>query len=756
MSTKRADGKGKKPEGGFINKIQSKTRKKEVIREKQSRGWDDSVAHNLQLPEYKAEEDPYCPRARNRKFNEDQKKLAKISSERGQGASDWLDKALVSKFEDVPIKMTPSLREKATQNIRSKSSAASSTSKRSGMRSSSGTTSGGGSRVGTSNETRMAEVEILQKAIIRENLVAELHKLIQNQNDLGSVLGEVIELVKAIRFQTVDIMEDVEAWQHMQRVPKPFLYRGQNYVVKIFYDMAFLDKYQMLVDTFGFQFAQNPLMYNKTDLSGSRVSLADKPFGFNENVGDRAEWNFSAAQGSKLDAVVDGVEVLRLEHVEKLILKEFDRLEMEKSKVVVALPDGKFVDASGETLEAAQAAAERSMVAADVNSLAAGSSAKLEVGEQAMGSVDSTSGSFLLPESWKTNQSPERMSKMMPATRGTFGLENKDSTTVVSGKTWKSKFSNLRVKRERIMQLMEEVEQLKAILSHIEEQTGAKVMQYHDLTAQVQRAEKRRVQALREARETAAQHLAVEIAMMTADKQSCNQTIKELQREAYFIGLERKRKRGIVKKLEQEVAAHKKQTLIKKKLGAKINKDGILEALKGLNAIERVVGEQSQGKKPSEADTAVMEQWSAEKLLEDEEAEDFFPMDTTLPPSPSTMARHADSGFAFSTQNKQQPDDEGRHEEGNDEVYDQAPLTVESGVQVDDDNDDDDEEEGFLGDSGGEGLSSSFQEVTHISEANPTDENSPGDSSPFLEPDLAAVGAGLAGVRALQLGNVGS
>ena len=734
MPPKRADGRGKKPEGGHIRQIQAKSKRKELVTIDKETGWNDRVAINAEIPKYKAEEDKYCPKARTRKFNEDQKALAKKNSKKGKGASDWLDKALVSKFEDVPVKLTPSLREKATRNVAPKSSAASTRSEAS------------------RSDTNMAEVEILQKVIIRENITGELHKLILNQNDMGNVLNEVIELVKAIRFQTVDIMEDIEAWQHMQRVPKPFLYRGQNYVVKIFYDMSFLDKHQMIVDTFGFQFANNPMMYNKADMTGSRVSLADRPFCFNEGSGDRADWSGYGA-GKKLDAVVDGVEVLRLEHVEKLIRKEFDRLEAQKSQVVVALPDGNFVDATGTGLDptaAAQAAMEQSQAKqreregvpladalgqGSVTSAASGIG-NLKVGEQSMDE------SLVLPESWKTNQSPERVLRMMPEKRGTFGLEKKDVSTVVNGQAWKKKFSGAKVKKERIMQLSEEVEQLKAIQAHIEDQTSAKVMEYHDLSAQISGLEKKRNLAIREARDVGAQHLAVEIAMLTADKQTCNQIIKDLQRESYFVGLERKRKRGIVKKLDNEVQNWKKQQLIKKKLGGKIQEVGILSALKGLNAMERVVGAQMTGKVASESDSLVMSEWSADKLLgneetnERQEAEDFFPVDMELPMSPSIQAHN----FGFSAQDSrpQQEQEQAHQYEGQ--------QREETDSQDEEEEEEEDEEEG---EDDEEALSSSFQEVLSISEA----ANSyPGEID--ADPQSAtAVGAGLAGVRALQ-GNV--
>lgn len=750
MPPKRADGKGKKPEGGHVRDIMKKSNRKQQVTGKLEGGWNDRVT-NAVIPTYKAEEDKHCPKARTRKFNSDSKALAKMNSEKGKGASSWLDKALVSKFEDVPIKLTPSLREKATLNVSSSSHKPSSSA------------ASARSRQGR-QDTNMAEVEILQKVIIRENLVGELHKLIVNQNDLGNVLGEVIELVKAVRFQTVDIMEDVEAWQHMQRVPKPFLYRGQNYVVKIFYDMAFLDKYQMVADTFGFQFSNNPMMYNKTDMSGSRVSLADRPFGFNGD--DRSDWVGYGA-GIKLDAVVDGVEVLRLEHVEKLIMKEFERLEAEKANVVVALPDGNFVDASGVGLDAESTvnaiAAQRVALEASVVSATDGMG-RLKVGEQSM-----DEGSIMLPDSWKTNQSPERMQRKMPDKRGTFGLQQKDATNVVAGMPWKKKFSNAKVKKERVMQLSEEVEQLKAIQAHIEDQISSKVMEYHELSDGIRRLETKRNLALKEARDVGAQHVAIEIAMMTADKQECNQAIKDLQRESYFVNLERKRKRGIVKKLESEVEQFKKQQMIKKKLGQKIQKDGILEALKGLNAMERVVGAQEARKPVAEKDQMIMSEWSASKLLAEEtvtdeqrEAEDFFPVNAALPQSPGGVAaNNFGGGSSASELGEERYEDEedaygGYGDEGDDDgdgdgdgdAYNAGVFEDSKGVRGDEDEEGD---QTFFGDDEIPVVGSSFQEVQDISDAvGPSFSGDDRVSEP--EPGLmsAAAGAGLQGVRALQ------
>jgi len=649
--SRRVDGRGKVPAGGHIRQIQQKTKRKQIVNQSKLSGWNDSVI-NSTIPVYKAEEDKYCPKARTRKFNADQKIAAKKNAERGKGASAWLDTALQSKFEDTPIKFTPSLREKAATEVSQRQV----------------------------EDTNMAEVEILQKVIIRENILAELHKLILNQNDMGNILNEIIELVKAIRFQTVDIMEDVEAWQHIQRVPKPFLYRGQNYVVKLYYDMSFLDRHQMIVDTFGFQFSNNPLMYNKSDLTGNRVSLADRPFGFNEET-DRPDWGYGYG-AKKLDAVVDGVEVLRLQHVEKLIRREFDRLESEKSmlsSMAGLAPSAPMGHLQGQVQGQLYGKENKNEMSVPMHGVtdAASSIEGLRIGEQSMASLDAGStgmngshtninadgSSFIIPSDWEKERSPERIMNRLPEKRGTFGLQKKDSTTTVSGKPWKNKISALRAKRERIVQLSEEVENLKAIIAHIEDQTSAKVIQYHDLNAEIKRLTRRRNEALSQARDIAAQHLAVEISMLSLDKQNVNETIKNLQREVYFVELERKRKRGIILKLDSEVNEERKKILLRKKLGKKIQKEGILSALKGLSALER---SQSDVLQSRASDSVLLEKWGAEAVL----AEPDTDTETETEPTQSARQDKEQEGKAETLN-----DDEDANEE-HDDFFPEHPVSL--------------------------------------------------------------------------------
>jgi hypothetical protein len=193
-----------------------------------------------QMPEYRSELDPYCPKAQVRKYNMDRKIRAEESATKQVKAKDWIEKKLNNTFEDVPLKFNPTLRAKAQ--------AASST-------------AAGTRQSGKGGIENLAEIEVLQKVIVRENLLTELKRLLNNQTDVNACLGEVIELVKAIRYQSVEIIEDISSWQLSQATRRAFLYRGINYLIKMFEDLSFLDSYEDIIAKFCFEFTSNPLAY---------------------------------------------------------------------------------------------------------------------------------------------------------------------------------------------------------------------------------------------------------------------------------------------------------------------------------------------------------------------------------------------------------------------------------------------------------------------------------------------------------------
>lgn len=224
-----------------------------------------------------------------KKFNDDKKLKAKLLGEKDKRAEKWANASLENKFQDVPLRMNPSLRYKAMEAINQ-----------------------------PTNREALAEVEILQKIIVREGLLNELNKLMKSQNDISACLSEIVELVKALRYQTLDILEDIGAWQQVQISMRPFLYKGLNYVVKIKCDLDFLDLYDEITEKFCFEFKNNPLAYR----DGGNIITG---------------YDYSSNRYSQFyphnveDAFVDGIEITRLRNAEKIIQNEFNRLAKEKS-----------------------------------------------------------------------------------------------------------------------------------------------------------------------------------------------------------------------------------------------------------------------------------------------------------------------------------------------------------------------------------------------------------------------------------------
>lgn len=455
-----------------------------IVSAEREKNWNVSAKSAI-IPKYDAYSDPNCPRAQVLKYNQERAAAAKArASESEKYTKQWVNQSLQSKVDEVPVRLHTSLREKAMSSIVGKES--------------------------------KIEVDILQKVIVRENMITELHKLLDNQVDINSCLNEVVEIVKAIRFQTVDIIEDINNWQYSLPTIRPFLFRGTNYLIKISYDLDFLDSYEEIVEKFCFEFKRNPLAYkeggfllnnaNRGEETGPEISKQNK----RNNPYHITERSF-----------IDGIEVVRLHNAERTIQREFERLDEEK----------------------------RNYEAFD------GTSASVNLGESGMSMVMGN-------DQYQTRDDKNKLEKK------------------------KIKFNGRRIKLERISTLSNEAAELKAMESHIEDQVNALVEKYQKFNSKRQNAEAKRKEALSLGRDVAAQHIAVEISILTADMQEINSKIKELQRQSYFISLERKRKQKVVRQLTDEVNEEKRRTEIQKKLSEKIREGGLLSALKTLNQVD--------------------------------------------------------------------------------------------------------------------------------------------------------------------------
>lgn len=492
------------------------------------------------IPVYNAETDPYCPRAQVKKYNNERRIAAEEAASKAKRSDVWIKKTLQSKFDEVPSKFNPAptLRVKATG-------------------------------AATSGPESLAEIEILQKVIVRENLLGELQKLLHNQNDVTGCLSEVVELVKAIRYQTVDIIEDIDSWQYTQPSPRPFLYRGVNYLIKIFSDLNFLDQYADIVEKFCFEFTSNPLAYRgggdiATGLGGNaRSTLVDK-----------LSQSYNASGGS-----FDGIEIIRLRNAERTIQREFDRLDRGRQL---------FGHQSQQMLMAA--------ASIEAGTVGVGDGASMAIGEAAFGGSVAQGGSVSSPYVGLMQQygggSVDIASQDYyrdPATLEQMPTNNARKSIVPKSegkRKWRQKFSNRKVKFERIATLTEEASELKAMSTHIEDKTNTLVEQHRVLVDKRKIAEGRRKEAMALDREAAAQHFAVEISVFTADMQDINARIKDFQRQNYFISIERNRKRKVAAKLKDEIEIEKRRSALEEKLAEKIKEGGILNALKTLNQMQ--------------------------------------------------------------------------------------------------------------------------------------------------------------------------
>ena len=98
------------------------------------------------------------------------------------------------------------------------------------------------------------------------------------------------------------------------------MYRGINYLTKIFEDLNFLDLYEDIVERFCFEFTGNPLGYR----GGGDIVTGPGGSASGEGMKRLAEF-YNDNQGA-----FDGLEIVRLRNAEKVIQMEFDRLDKEK------------------------------------------------------------------------------------------------------------------------------------------------------------------------------------------------------------------------------------------------------------------------------------------------------------------------------------------------------------------------------------------------------------------------------------------
>jgi len=208
------------------------------------------------------------------------------------------------------------------------------------------------------------EMELLQRIAVRENLLSEIVKLLKLNNDIFSIFSEITELIRAVRLQTVEIIEGIQVWIENQMSFKSFLYHGGNYLTKISNDLSFLDARKELKEYYGFDFSFNPLMHRGGNLlqeiskyfksshhakhQRHNQELIRREFEAGNTsaqittdlLADIGMLSLSSPAKKSTDdnGYIDGIPVKRIRAAERVVVNEFKRLKDErrrtKTKVV--------------------------------------------------------------------------------------------------------------------------------------------------------------------------------------------------------------------------------------------------------------------------------------------------------------------------------------------------------------------------------------------------------------------------------------
>jgi len=128
-----------------------------------------------------------------------------------------------------------------------------------------------------SGTDRASELVVLKQIVKRENLLTSLHsnveKLIEAHNFKGLRVirapsrSEILGLLTNIRDITVNLIESICIWRLSSGIvgilPKPFLWDGENYLIKVQSDLDFLCDTLPLIELLGIpreKLLANPLM----------------------------------------------------------------------------------------------------------------------------------------------------------------------------------------------------------------------------------------------------------------------------------------------------------------------------------------------------------------------------------------------------------------------------------------------------------------------------------------------------------------
>jgi hypothetical protein len=470
----------------------------------------------------------------------------------------------------------------------------------------------------------------LHKIIVRENLINEIKKLIQHQNDIDAARSEVSELVKAIRYESLDIVDDISLWKSNQSFSREFLYRGDNYLVKMHSDLDFLDDYDEF--NFGFPITGNPFVF---PYCGGRqlpehMRFSDRSM--NAGAGSSSSGFVTSKKRMEDDILVDGIEVSRLQISDNIIREEVANREHKNSQKrskqqqqeqqhsqytqqhhhhqqqqqfrdhsVLGVGENGMNDSymsaaprggQGQSVsfrDHVETFHEPSMGSVSYGGPGGGPSSQLPPLQHQ--SYASTAGEALpeppshdsgysigssKPQKKKGSKKPK---KSRTVTIETVASPPKRSVSSAPTPKWVAKTNQIRQMKDRAAVLIEEVGVVKAMHAHVSDQVEFKVSEYEKLTEIRDGLEDRRRLAVQQDRPVRVQDFAVKVNVADSELQQIHYTVKDLQRQKFFFEQEIKRKRQTVKRLQKETEDVSRRMIIQKKLEKRAKTEVLISIL---------------------------------------------------------------------------------------------------------------------------------------------------------------------------------
>lgn len=545
---------------------------------KLEQGW--AIPPCREIPKYSVENDKYCPLAITKHYNSIQKTKVKSSNASEEDTAQWIRSNISNKFEAVPEKLTPAIIH--------------------------------GSEF-PPLPSDIPDASILHKIIVRENLIGEIKKLLEHNNDIDGARNEINELVKAIRYESVDIVDDIKEWRANQKFSRQFLYRGENYLAKMYSDLDFLDNVDEL--DFGFPMTGNPLAFA---FFGGRQLPDNLRFSMDSAVESTS--GFVSKHVRMADEIlIDGIEVSRLHQCDKFIRDEA-LIPWSKAEANNNIQSGQSVLAVGENgmndsyLSASKSAmrAPNGHMVSFQGSIDGQLSRKQESSYNVLGQSSVVSMPAAQMSATTSGFVAENVSSVVSGTRSAIQLDAgssagpqrqmradkggsrvniktsisppKKSTHSAPNAKWIAKTKETNIIKERIATLMEEIEVIKAMHAHVADQIDFKMHEQDRLTEIRRGLDSKRLVAISQSKPIKAQEIAIRVNIADAELQEIYFAIKDLQRQSFFFEQELKRKKMTAARQQKEIETITRNAAIQKKLEKRVAKEGLLAVLKAHNS----------------------------------------------------------------------------------------------------------------------------------------------------------------------------